>query len=49
MAKILVIDDDPALRGMLKLILEKGGYSVSEAGNGREGVSRYKQIFRTLF
>lgn len=37
--KILVIDDDPAVRGAFKLILEEDGYQVREAENGLQGVA----------
>jgi two-component system phosphate regulon response regulator PhoB len=33
MPTILVVDDDPAIREMLKLALTHGGYDVQEAGN----------------
>ncbi len=36
--KILVIDDDEKFRGMLQRILEKEGYAVLVAADGREGV-----------
>jgi CheY-like chemotaxis protein len=32
--KILVVEDDPSLRGMLRLIFELAGYEVVEAGDG---------------
>jgi CheY-like chemotaxis protein len=31
---VLVVDDDPDMRFMLRLLLERGGYQVSEAGDG---------------
>ena len=31
---VLVVDDDPDMRFMLKLLLERGGYQVNEAGDG---------------
>ncbi len=37
---ILVIDDEAALRHMLRLVLERDGYAVSEAASGREGLER---------
>ena len=37
---ILVIDDEAALRHMLRLVLERDGYAVSEAASGREGFDR---------
>jgi DNA-binding NtrC family response regulator len=41
---ILLIDDDEALRVALGLALERAGYSVAVAGDGREGL----RIFRRL-
>jgi YesN/AraC family two-component response regulator len=38
MAKILVIDDDPSILAMLKRMLEKAGYEVNIASNGKEGL-----------
>ena len=36
--KILVIDDDPAVRGAFKLILEEDSFSVREAEDGLQGI-----------
>jgi CheY-like chemotaxis protein len=33
--RILVVEDDPSLRSMLRLIFELAGYEVVEAGDGR--------------
>jgi PAS domain S-box-containing protein len=38
---ILVAEDDPAIRRLEKEILEKFGYTVIEAGDGEEAVSRF--------
>lgn len=38
MADIVVIDDDPALRGTIRKILERGGHTVREAADGLEGL-----------
>lgn len=38
LSKILVIDDDPAVRGAFKLILEEDGFIVREAENGLKGI-----------
>ena len=35
---ILLIDDSPDVRAVLRLALESEGYSVIEAADGREGV-----------
>jgi two-component system, sensor histidine kinase and response regulator len=37
--RILVIDDEPTVRGMVARILKKGGYVPVEAEDGEEGVS----------
>jgi len=37
-SKILVIDDDPAVRSAFKLILEEDKFSVREAENGLQGI-----------
>ncbi len=37
-ASILVIEDDVALRDMVKMALEDENYEVQVAGNGREGL-----------
>jgi len=38
--KVLVIDDDPAVRSAFDLVLSDSGYSVSLAENGLQGVER---------
>ncbi len=38
MARILVIDDDGDIRKMLRLMLEREGYEVVEATNGKEAI-----------
>ena len=35
---ILVIDDDPDIRLTLRVYLEDSGYTVCEAGDGKEGI-----------
>jgi signal transduction histidine kinase/DNA-binding response OmpR family regulator len=37
---VLVIDDDPAVRGFLRQILAGAGYVVVEAGEGKSGMSK---------
>ena len=43
MALILIIDDEPQIRSMLKLMLERDGYEVAEAPDGIEGIRVYRQ------
>ncbi len=41
MKRILVIDDDEQIRLMLRMTLERNGFEVCEAGDGREGLRRF--------
>ncbi|HTL69448.1 MAG TPA: response regulator [Lacunisphaera sp.] len=41
MKHILVADDDPAIRRVLRLALEGLGYKVSEAADGKVAMERY--------
>ena len=43
MARILVIDDDPALRSSVRRALERFGHQVSEAENGMEGMRQVRR------
>jgi len=40
MRQVLVIDDEAAMRHMLRLVLERDGYAVSEAANGHAGLEQ---------
>jgi CheY-like chemotaxis protein len=42
MANILVIDDDEQLRELLTTLLTSAGHVVTTAGNGQEGVERFR-------
>ena len=41
MKNILIIDDDKSLRLLLKEKIEKQGYNIIEASNGKEGIDLY--------
>ncbi len=44
-AKVLLVDDAPVIRLKLKKVLTALGHEViAEAGNGAEGVAKYKQF-----
>lgn len=38
--RILVIDDEAPMRHMLRMVLERDGYTVAEATSGRQGLDR---------
>ena len=42
-ARILVVDDEPDLRALLRIMLENKGYAVLDAGSGAEAVERLRQ------
>jgi DNA-binding response OmpR family regulator len=48
MAKILVIDDEPSILLMIKKMLEKEGYTVDLALNGRDGMELFELIKHDL-
>jgi DNA-binding NtrC family response regulator len=41
MAKVLVIEDDDLLRGLLRSAFTRAGWTVSEARDGSEGLASY--------
>ena len=40
--KILIIDDEPTIRDVLRYALEQAGYQVCEAGDGRRGLEMFR-------
>ena len=43
MVRILIIDDDPQILDMLGQILEREGYDIVKASNGKEGIKLYRE------
>jgi CheY-like chemotaxis protein len=41
-ARILIVDDEPDIRYMIRLILEKAGHKVTEARDGAAGLNSVK-------
>jgi YesN/AraC family two-component response regulator len=46
--KILIIDDEEGIRHMMRLVLEKTGYEVLDAPDGREGLAIYRGTLPAL-
>lgn len=42
MATVLVIDDEPAIRDSLKLVLERAGFAVVTAADGNSGLAAFR-------
>ncbi|HUP49905.1 MAG TPA: response regulator [Thermoanaerobaculia bacterium] len=40
MDKILIADDDPALRSLLRLVAQRAGFAVDLASNGHEAIEK---------
>ncbi len=43
MFKVLIVDDDPAIREVSRGVLEEQGYAVVEAGSGEEAIKRLER------
>jgi CheY-like chemotaxis protein len=43
MKQILVVDDDATVRDLLKVILEREGYAVSVAADGKEAIRLFRR------
>ena len=43
MARILIIDDDIQFRSMLRQVLEREGYKVVDASDGKRGMRLFRQ------
>jgi len=49
-AKILVVDDDPAVQTIIRLLLERAGHRVTLAGDGVTGLAAFERdSFDLLF
>jgi DNA-binding response OmpR family regulator len=42
MSRILIIDDDDTLRGIIAKSLTHAGHTVTQANNGRKGVAQFR-------
>jgi DNA-binding response OmpR family regulator len=41
---VLVVDDDPSIRSLAKIVLSKSGYQVFEAADGDEAMRQYSAM-----
>lgn len=41
---VLVVDDDPHIREVVRFALEKGGFRVTEAADGRQALARFGEL-----
>lgn len=46
MARILIIDDEEAVRALLRQLLERSGHEIAEAADGREGIALFRRLVR---
>jgi YesN/AraC family two-component response regulator len=44
MPRVLVVDDEPLMRDILRRMLTTEDYDVEEAENGLEGIQRYRAV-----
>jgi DNA-binding NtrC family response regulator len=42
MARILIIDDDDTLRGIIAKSLTHAGHTITQANNGRKGIAQFR-------
>jgi two-component system KDP operon response regulator KdpE len=47
-AKILVVDDEPQIRRMMRVTLTANGYQVADARNGEEALHRFREFLPDL-
>lgn len=48
MSKILIVEDEPHIRQILRELLSQQGYEIIEAGNGRAGLELFLQHIRRV-
>ena len=49
MSKILVADDEPPMRQMVRLGCERAGHTVFEAGNAPTAIEAYERVMARVF
>ena len=49
MSNILIIDDEKSIRKTLGEILSYEGYKLDEAGDGEEGLKKFRELIATVW
>ncbi len=44
MSSILIVDDDPSIRELVRLVLQKEGFAIHEASDGVEALAKLEQV-----
>ena len=42
--RVLIVDDDSGIRGLIRVVLSRAGYDVDEAGDGAEGLAAMERL-----
>jgi CheY-like chemotaxis protein len=42
--RVLIVDDDPTVRRVIREVLERSGYEAAEAGDGIEGLAKAEDL-----
>lgn len=42
-ARILIVDDDPAIRSLLRIVIQRSGFDVDTASDGREALDLIRE------
>jgi CheY-like chemotaxis protein len=41
--KVLIVEDHPTMRGAMRMVLEEGGYRITDAAEGREALGLVRE------
>ena len=42
--RVVIVDDEPHIRRLLEVLMSKGGFDVTTAGDGAEGLERIREV-----
>jgi DNA-binding response OmpR family regulator len=46
--RVVIVDDEPHIRRLLEVLMSKGGFAVTSAGDGAEGLERVRETHPRL-